>query len=100
MGWASHYIEKLSQGQTIRFRPRGRSMTGLVNDGQLVTVEPMKDKPAEKNEVVLCRVGGTEYLHLVIATQPGLVLIGNNHGGINGWTAADKVFGRLVAVES
>ena len=41
MGWADGHIARLALGETIQFRPRGHSMTGKVNDGQLCTVEPL-----------------------------------------------------------
>lgn len=37
MGWATHYIAKLEQGETVTFRPRGDSMKGKINSGQLCT---------------------------------------------------------------
>ena len=43
MGWATHYIAKLKEGEIVQFRPKGNSMTGRVNSGDLCTVEPIKD---------------------------------------------------------
>lgn len=40
MGWATQYIAMLRDGKTVQFRPRGNSMTGLIETGQLCTVEP------------------------------------------------------------
>lgn len=98
MGWAAHYIEKLKQGETVSFRPRGRSMSGKIESGQLVTVEPLKTDP-KVGDVVLCRVKGSEYLHLVKAVDVARFQIGNNRGGINGWVSRDSIFGRCVRVE-
>lgn len=97
MGWATSYIAQLKAGETVSFRPRGNSMTGRVNDGQLVTVEPLGAPPVV-GEVVLCKVNGSEYLHLVKAVNGTRYLIGNNRGGTNGWTS--QVFGRVVKVEA
>lgn len=96
MGWATHYIAKLKAGETVQFRPRGHSMTGKVNDGQLVTVEPLTG-PAEVGDVVLCKVGLHQYLHLVKAVRGDQYLIGNNKGRTNGWTTG--VFGKVTKVE-
>lgn len=96
MGWASAHIAALARGETVQFRPRGHSMTGKVNDGQLVTVVPLGSPPVE-GEVVLCKVNGREYLHLVKAVRGRQYLIGNNRGGTNGWTT--RVYGRMVKVE-
>lgn len=95
MGWASFYIEALKKGEFVMFRPSGNSMTGKVNSGQLVTVEPLKEPP-EVGDVVLCKVNGREYLHLVKAIKNGRYQIGNNKGRINGWT--NKVFGKVTKV--
>ncbi len=35
MSWAKHAKEALQRGDTVQVRPRGHSMTGKVNDGQL-----------------------------------------------------------------
>ncbi len=97
MGWASKHIERLQAGETVQFRPRGNSMAGRVENGALVTVEPVKG--IEAGDVVLCRVGAAEYLHLVKAVGPRGALIGNNKGRINGWTAPSNVYGTLVRVD-
>lgn len=98
MGWAAGHIEKLKRGETVQFRPKGHSMTGRVDNGALVTVEPFKADPAI-DDVVLCKVGGNEYLHLVKAVNGGRFLIGNNRGGTNGWTGRTSLFGIVVKVE-
>lgn len=99
MGWATHYIEKLKQGETVSFRPRGSSMTGRIESGQLCTVAPVDPATLAVGDVVLCRVRGAEYLHLVKAVQGGRFQIGNNRGHINGWVPARAVFGRCVRVD-
>jgi hypothetical protein len=100
MGWATHYIEKLRNGDTVQFRPRGHSMTGKVNSGQLCTVEPVDAASLSVGDIVLCKVRGAEYLHLVKAIQGPRFQIGNNRGRINGWITARSIFGRCVKVES
>lgn len=71
-------------------------MRGLVEDGQIVTIEPVPaNAEIRKGDVVLCRVRGREYLHLVHATSPRGYLIGNARGHLNGWISRDDIFGRL-----
>jgi hypothetical protein len=41
LGWASAPIAKLRAGQTVSFRPRGQSMKGRIESGQLCTVVPV-----------------------------------------------------------
>ena len=38
MGWANQYITELQAGETVQFRPRGASMSGKIESGQLSTV--------------------------------------------------------------
>jgi len=96
MGWADRYIQILSEGNEVSFRPRGNSMTGRVEDGQLVTVVPLSPLDDLKvGDVVLCKVRGNQYLHLVKAVDGDRVLIGNNRGGTNGWTPRKQIFGRM-----
>ncbi len=75
----------------------GNSMTPRIESGQLCTVEPVDITDLKKDDIVLCRVSGSDYLHLVKALQGDRVQIGNNKGRINGWTRT--VYGRLVKVE-
>lgn len=98
MGWATSYIADLQRGETVRFRPRGNSMTPRIRSGDLCTVAPRKDDP-RKGDVVLCRVGGTDYLHLVSAVQGDRFQISNNHGRVNGWVSRERIYGILVSVE-
>ena len=48
MGWATAYIAKLKAGETVSFRPRGHSMSGKIESGQLCTVEPVTDGAADE----------------------------------------------------
>ncbi len=100
MGWAASYIAKLKDGETVSFRPRGHSMKGKIDSGQLCTVEPISDTTTlEKGDIVLCKVNGNEYLHLIKAIQGPRFQIGNNRGGINGWIGQNSINGRCVKVE-
>jgi hypothetical protein len=100
MGWASGHIEKLRRGESVSFRPRGNSMSGKVESGQLCTVAPVDAQTLEVGDIVLCKVNGREYLHLVKAIQGPRFQIGNNRGRINGWVSANAIFGKLVAIEA
>ncbi len=99
MGWASQYIARLREGETVQFRPRGDSMRGKIESGQLCTVEPVDPATLEVGDVVLCKVNGREYLHLIKAIQGARIQIGNNRGRINGWISTNSVFGRCTSVE-
>lgn len=99
MGWATHYMALLRQGQTVKFRPRGNSMQPRIKSGQLCTVEPATVNNVDVDDVVLCVVRGAQYLHLVKAKQGERLLIGNNRGGTNGWIGPTGLFGKLVSVD-
>ncbi len=101
MGWATHYIAKLTTGETVTFRPRGKSMVGKIESGQLCTVVPLDDgDEIAVDDIVLCKVNGREYLHLVKAKQGDRFQIGNNRGRINGWIGRKSIFGRCVKIEA
>lgn len=100
MGWAATYIDGLRRGETVAFRPRGNSMAGKVESGQLCTVEPVDAQTLKIGDIVLCKVNGKEYLHLIKAVQGDRFQIGNNRGRINGWVAASSIFGKCVKVEA
>ncbi len=90
---------RVAAGQTVAFRPTGSSMVPLIRSRQLVTVSPVKAEAVEPGDIVLCRVAGTTYLHLVSAVDAGRVQISNNRGRVNGWTSHSKVFGICTEVE-
>ena len=100
MGWATQYIAMLKEGEIVQFRPRGNSMVGKIESGQLCTVEPIED-PASLSvgDIVLCKVNGRQYIHLIKAIQGKRFQIGNDRGRINGWITANSVFGKCIRVE-
>ncbi len=102
MNWELH-VENLKKGENVQFRPKGNSMQGKIESGQLVTVEPAKHEEIEKNDIVLCKVKGTYYVHLVTGTQQKMgdkrFQIGNNKGHTNGWVGSSQVYGKVIRVE-
>ena len=99
MGWATGYIDRLRRGQAVSFRPRGNSMTGKIESGQLCTVEPVDPATLAVGDIVLCKVKGSEYLHLVKAIRGRQFQIGNNRGGVNGWVGKNALYGRATKIE-
>jgi hypothetical protein len=98
MGWAAGYVERLMNGETVQFRPRGQSMTGKIESGQLCTVEPATND-LQVGDIVLCKVKGREFLHLIKSIQGQRYQIGNNRGFINGWIGRNGIYGKCVRVE-
>lgn len=70
-------------------------MKPLINSGDLVGIEPVSG-PLEKGDIVLCKVNGRQYLHLIKGIRGSQYLIGNNHDKINGWTS--NIYGKVVKV--
>jgi hypothetical protein len=103
VSWALPYVELLLKGETIKFRPRGNSMRGKIESGQLVTVVPVLDsKEVNKGDIVLCKVKGKYFLHSVWSNHCDTherFLIGNERGFANGWTPAKNIFGKVIKVE-
>jgi len=101
MGWATQYIATLAGGETVSFRPRGNSMKGKIESGQLCTVVPLTpEDEIHVGDIVLCKVNGREYIHLVKAKQGERVQIGNNRGRINGWVGRNAIFGRCIRIDT
>jgi hypothetical protein len=74
-------------------------MTGRIDSGQLCTVEPADPATIRVGDIVLCKVHGTEFQHLVKAIQSKRFLIGNHRGRVNGWIMGSSIDGRCTRVE-
>lgn len=98
MGWATEYISKLQIGETVSFRPRGSSMSGKIESGQLCTLSP-DVKDLKVGDIVLCKVFGNQYLHLIKAIKSERYQIANNKGRVNGWVGKNCIYGKLLKVE-
>lgn len=98
MGWADNAIEKLEAGETVVIKPTGNSMSPIVKSGAKVTLSPVKAEDIEKGDVVLCKVRGRQYLHLVEAITENRYLIKNNRGHTNGWTGI--IYGKATKIEN
>lgn len=93
-------IETLLAGQNVSIRPKGNSMKGKINSGQLVTLAPIGEHDELLvGEIVLVKVHGNVYLHLISAINGTEYQIANNKGFINGWTNRTKIFGKVIRIE-
>lgn len=100
MSWAKRARKALKEGENATVKPRGHSMEPKVQDGSTVVLAPITDpKTVKKGDVVLCRVKGRDFLHLVHGTRYGSQwLIGNNKGHVNGWIGAHALFGKAIEI--
>lgn len=101
MGLLDAIAGRVAAGATVEFRPTGSSMVPLIRSRQLVTVAPVNATTVEIGDIVLARVAGTVYLHLVSAVDAGRsrVQISNNRGRVNGWTNHARIYGICTAVD-
>ncbi|TXS26307.1 S26 family signal peptidase [Streptomyces sp. adm13(2018)] len=101
MGAMSAVAGRVAGGATVTFRPSGSSMIPLIRSRQQVVVVPVDPAKVEVGDVVLARVAGTVYLHLVSAVDHDRkrVQISNNRGRVNGWTGHARVYGICAAVD-
>ncbi len=75
-------------------------MVPLIHSRDEVVVAPVDPNLVDVDDIVLTKVAGSVYIHLVKTVEPAKhrVQIGNNRGGINGWTWFDRVYGIAVSV--
>jgi hypothetical protein len=101
MGMLDLMATRVAAGQAVEFRPTGSSMVPLIRSRQLVSVAPVDPARVEIGDIVLARVAGAVYLHLVSAVDHAnqRVQISNNRGRVNGWTNHARVFGICTAVD-
>jgi len=89
--------EKLLNGETIISKEPGNSMLPLIRSRQPVKIVPTTWENVEIGDIVYCKVKGNYYTHLVKAINKDKgCLIGNNRGGINGWTK--RIFGKITEI--
>jgi len=98
MGWATEYIYQLNNGETVTFTAHGSSMTGKINSGDSVTVAPVKNTALlGVGDIVLCKVKGNQFLHLITKIQGRSYQIANNQGRVNGWISIHSIYGKVVS---
>lgn len=101
MGALDEVARRVAAGSPVNFKPSGSSMVPLIRSRQIVTVAPVDPTKVEVGDIVLARVAGTVYLHLVSAVDRsrGRVQISNNRGRVNGWTGLARIYGICTAVD-
>lgn len=91
-------LQELAQGNTVAHKPRGNSMTPLIKSGQRIEISPCHSSDIQTGDIVLAKVKGHYYIHLVTRTSlDGRFMISNNHGHDNGWTR--QVYGRVTKID-
>ena len=92
--------DHLRQGKTCVVVGYGNSMTPLLESGEAVIMEPVDEETKlKKGDVVLVKVKGHYYCHLISAIRRKSFQISNNHKHVNGWVSRKNIFGRMVSKE-
>jgi RimJ/RimL family protein N-acetyltransferase len=92
----------VERGLTFRTKARGLSMTPLIRDGDVVTIDPMDRSDPRVGEVVAFVDSGGRglALHRVVARkEAGWLLRGDNCRESDGVVPRDQILGRVVRVE-
>ena len=101
MDWKQVAVDALGQGQSVQVRPRGHSMTGQINDGDLVTLAPCRACELVAGDVVLARIEGRRchhiVLHRIVAAEQDRFLIGSN-SRLDGWVEVGAIVGRVAQI--
>jgi ribosomal protein L16/L10AE len=92
-------VTRLNAGEKVENREGGNSMVPLIYSRQPVTIEAVDASKLERGDIVYVKVHGNVYTHKVVGVRPGEVQIGNNKGGVNGWTKLDNVYGIVTEIE-
>lgn len=91
----NYKLERLQNGESFITSEKGNSMTPILKSGQEHKLIPATWETVDVDDIVYCKVKGHFYTHLVKAKNDEKgCLIGNNKGGINGWTK--QIFGKVV----
>ena len=92
--------QHLKNGEICKVIGYGQSMTPILRSGQPVIVVPLTDDQIlKKNDIVLCKVKGSYYLHKISAIKNGCSYqISNNHGYVNGTISRSNIFGVVAEI--
>ncbi len=100
MSWARAAIEALLRGEEPTLRYHGEAMRGRIDDGAAVTLAPVEPGELKVGDVVLARVKGEDYLHLITAIDRCTFFVGDNVGGVGGWIETAALHGVVVKIEA
>ena len=92
--------DHLRAGETCKMIGICTSMIPILQSRQAVICTPATESTVlEKKNIVLCKVNGHYYLHLIHAIGPDCrCLIGNNHRHMNGWTSRNQIYGKVIEI--
>lgn len=93
------YLDMLLNGAILQdYKEFGNSMEPIISSRQPVTIAPVDTDKLEVGDIVIAKVAGRVFCHLISALDGDRVQISNNQGHVNGWTNRSKVYGIVVEV--
>lgn len=79
-------------------------MTGRINDGDLVSLSPCQEADLSVNDIVLVRIQGKRFshivLHSILAIEGNQFLIGSHQERVDGWVERNSIYGIATQVEA
>ena len=72
-------IKRIQAGESVELKEGGNSMTPIIGHREPVTLSPLDISKLEIGDIVLAKVRGHYYTHLVTALEGDRVQISNNH---------------------
>jgi len=92
----NYKLDRLQSGETFITSEKGNSMSPRIKSGQEHKLSPATIDDINVGDIVYCKVKGNFYTHIVKAKGEKGCLIGNNRGGINGWTKC--IYGKVIEI--
>ena len=89
--------EHLMSGEMCYVTGYGNSMTPKLKSGETVIMEPVTSETVlKRGDIVLVKVNGRYYCHLISAIKGNTFQISNNHKHVNGWVSRNKIYGKMI----
>ena len=92
------------QGNSVRFRPGGHSMSPAIRDGEAVTVAPVRASEVRRGDIILYRAERGLIAHRVLKLRgeldaPVFITRGDASTSCDAPVDASQVLGRVICVE-
>jgi hypothetical protein len=91
-------LRRLAAGEKVINKEGGSSMIPLIRSREPVTLEAVDASKLERGDIVYVKVHGQVFTHKVLSLRQGEAQIGNNRGGVNGWTKLDNVYAIVTEI--
>jgi signal peptidase I len=94
----------LTDGYSVRFRPKGHSMFPAIRDGEAVTVAPVRASEVKRGDIILYRAERGLIAHRVTrlmgeTNAPVFITRGDSATSCDAPVNAQQVLGRVICVE-